>query len=88
MLFYSDSETYKYVFHPINAYQLLKRTAKYIPKLTKTIPDFQFKFPLPSLSDAYAGASLGLADILEYYALDPFDIANGHLKHHGDDSCF
>ena len=32
------------------------------------------------------GASLGLADILEYYDLNAYQIANGRIKSHSDDS--
>ena len=74
------------MFHPINAYKLLKRTAKYIPKLRKLQHNLEFRHPIPSLADAYMGASLGLADILEYYDLNAYQIANGRIKSHSDDS--
>ena len=45
--FDETTETEDYVFHPVNAYHLLKRTTKWIPKLTKVIPNLDFEFHLP-----------------------------------------
>ena len=45
--FDEKTETEEYVFHPVNAYHLLKRTTKWIPKLTKVIPNLDFEFHLP-----------------------------------------
>ena len=45
--FDEKTETEDYVYHPVNAYHLLKRTTKWIPKLTKVIPNLDFEFHLP-----------------------------------------
>ena len=45
--FDEKTETEEYVFHPVNAYHLLKRTTKWIPKLAKVIPNLDFEFHLP-----------------------------------------
>ena len=37
----------EYVFHPVNAFHLLQRTTKWLPKLTKLIPNLDFEFHLP-----------------------------------------
>ena len=68
------------MYHPINAFHLLKRTAKWIPKIKKIIPGFEFKFNLPQVSDIYVGAVLGLADIHEHYNMNTLDLANGTIK--------
>ena len=78
--FYREKETKKYVYHPINAFHLLQRTAIWIPRLTKVIPEFEFKFNLPKISDAYVGAALGLADIHEHYNINTMDLADGRIK--------
>ena len=44
---FDDSETEEYVFHPVNAYHLLQRTSKWIPKLVKVITNLDFEFHLP-----------------------------------------
>ena len=77
---HSEKESKKYVYHPINAFHLLQRTAIWIPRLTKIIPEFEFKFNLPKISDAYVGAALGLADIHEHYNINTMDLADGKIK--------
>ena len=79
-VFFRETESKEYVYHPINAFHLLKRTAKWIPKIKKIIPGFEFKFNLPQMSDIYVGAVLGLADIHEHYNMNTLDLANGTIK--------
>ena len=49
-IYFRETETYEYVYHPINALHLLKRVAKWIPKIKKQMPDFKFNFNLPGLT--------------------------------------
>ena len=67
--YFRDSESLTYVHHPVNALHMLKRTSKYIPKFVKLIPNFKFAHNLPSVSDAFVGATHGIADIHEHYNL-------------------
>ena len=79
-IYFRQTETPNYVLHPVNAYHLLKRTAKWIPKLMKNLPNFKFAFNVPSISDAYVGAALGLADIHEHFNLETNDLAKGEFE--------
>ena len=46
----------------------------------KILPNLKFEFSLPSETDADIGASNGLADIQEYYDLDPMLLIKGLVK--------
>ena len=79
--FDEKTEQNDYVKHPINAFHLLQRTSRWIPKLKKVIPNLHFNFTLPSVTDAIFEASNGLADILEYYNLqNPIDFVKGQIQ--------
>jgi hypothetical protein len=69
--FYSlETDSEEYVFHPINAFHMMQRTATWLPKLKRLLPDLEFAFNFPSVTDATSGAAHGLSDILEYHNLD------------------
>ena len=70
--------------HPLDCLQILKRTATYIPKLLQTVPDKDMENYAPFLTQAYTASLIGLADIQEYYDLNPKDIAEGILKFGGN----
>ena len=44
------------------------------------MPNFKFAFNVPSISDAYVGAALGLADIHEHFNLETNDLAKGEFE--------
>ena len=73
-------ETCSYVFHPINAFHLLHRIIKWIPKLSKVIPSLDFQFSLPSSQDANVGAANGIADLQEHYNTNPIDFIHGKVQ--------
>lgn len=60
---------------------MLKRAAKFLPQLVKIFPADQelIRF-LPHLTVSYRTALFGLADIQEYYDLDPILMANGTIQ--------
>ena len=88
-LFYSEtSETCQYVYHPINAFHLLQRTTKWIPKLTKLIPNLDFKFSLPNSQDANVGAANGIADLQEHYLTNPLELVSGIVKDYESDTLY
>ena len=82
-IFSSFTSTEDHAKHPLHCFQLLKRATIYIPKLLKIIPDDQLRQKLPSLGESYTGAMIGIADIQEYYDLDPLEIAKGKIKFDG-----
>ena len=73
-------ENIVYVNHPINCYKLLKRTTKFLPKLLKIVPDQDLTRILPFLPESYQTSLFGLADIQEYYDLDPLLMSNGTIQ--------
>ena len=78
---FRENETSEYVHHPINAFHLLKRSSKFIPKLKKWLPKKLYSFyDIKTLSEQYIRACQGLADIQEFHDTDPMDIANGIIK--------
>ena len=77
---FSWTETSDYVYHPINAFRLLKRTAIWMPKIIKHIPSLNFKYDIPTLLEECTRALHGLADIIEYYDVDPKELAKGRIK--------
>ena len=46
----------------------------------EVIPNLNFEFHLPSTSEAIEGAIHGLADIVEHYELDAYDLVQGRVK--------
>ena len=78
--YFSDSVNYNYVNHPINCYVFLKRVAKYLPTLLKMLPNQELTKYLPHLKESYLAALYGLADIQEYYDLEPLQMANGLVQ--------
>ena len=76
----SEFKSHDFVHHPINCYQLLKRTAKYLPSLLKILPNQQLMKYLPYLTKSFNAAKFGLADIQEYYDLEPLQMANGLVQ--------
>ena len=56
-----------------------ERLSKWLPKLMKVIPNLNFEFHLPSTSEAIEGAIHGLADIVEHYDLDAYDLGPLHV---------
>ena len=56
-----------------------ERLSKWLPKLMKVIPNLNFEFHLPSTREAIEGAIHGLADIVEHYDLDPYDLVQGRV---------
>ena len=82
-LFFRESVSNEYVFHPINAYHLLKRTSYWLPNIFKLLPNLSnhfARFNMTLLSDEFKRASHGLADLHEYFALKTNDIAKGYLR--------
>ena len=76
-----DNEEADYVFHPINAFHLMKRLALSMPNLLKKIPDLEFNYDLiKKISADYLRSFHGLADIHEYFAFETTEIAAGNLK--------
>ena len=92
---YSHNATSDYVYHPINAFQLLKRTYSisiHLNELIKEIPKLEpLVLSLTSLTDDYGRAHHGIADLHEYLDLDPLDLSKGIIvdslhgtKHHSN----
>ena len=77
-----DIETTEYSYHPINAYHLLQRTSKWLPKLQKLLPKLKIGFNLPNNFDANIGSAVGISDLQEYHNLDPMDIIQGKIYDH------
>ncbi len=42
--FEEDQDSLDYVFHPINAFHMLQRTTKWLPKLKKLLPELKLEF--------------------------------------------
>ena len=82
VLFSSENVPKEYVFHPINAYHLLKRTSIYLPTIFKQMPkqiDQFIKFNVTSLPYELTRASHGIADLLEFYNFNAVDLMKGKL---------
>ena len=66
----------EYVYHPINAYNLIKRVSKYLPKLTNN------EFIKTALADSdYIKYQIGIGmyNLMEYYAMTPMNLMKGIL---------
>ena len=74
----------KEMFHPLNCLKVLKRISKYLPKLLGIIPNNNLKNALRFVPEAYVGGLTALADIQEYFNLDPTDISNGIIEYNSD----
>ena len=75
---YDESSTY--VYHPINAFHLLKRLAHTLPKLKKNIPKMIFGYNYSTLSNDYVRTMHGIADLHEFHNLNILQIAKGIIK--------
>ena len=77
----------EYVFHPVNAFNLLKRTysiSEHINLLISLIPNLKpnleyISYYRNNILKDYIRAHHGLADLHEYIGISPNDIANGRL---------
>ena len=67
---------------------MLQRTTKWIPKLTKLIPNLDFKFSLPNSQDANVGAANGIADLQEHYLTNPLELVSGIVKDYESDTLY
>ena len=82
--FFRNKESPDYVFHPLNAFQLLKRTysiSKFMEHLSKIMPELKSvslntEFLYKDLTRAYHG----LADLHEYVNLDTYDLSKGIIR--------
>ena len=82
VLYSSENTSEEYVFHPINAYHLLKRTSIYLPNIFKLLPKqihHFIKFNVTSLTYDLTRASHGIADLLEFYKYKATNLAKGIL---------
>ena len=77
--FDEETETESYVFHPVNAFHLLKRATKWFSKLNNLSPNVNFEFHLPSSGEAINEASNGLADLQEHYGLDSMELVKVYI---------
>ena len=82
LLFSAKIETEEYANHPINAYHLLQRTKKWMPKLMKLFPTMTSEFNFPSHFDANVGSAIGISDLQEYHNLDTQDIMHGKITNY------
>ena len=48
--FDENQDPAEYVYHPINAFHMLQRTTKWLPKLKKLLPEINFEFRSSNLS--------------------------------------
>ena len=55
---------------------IFNRITKYLPKLKSLMPELEFKYTIPDISDATAN---GLADIQEFHNLDLKKLAKGEI---------
>ena len=79
-IFCSNEETDQYVYHPVNAYNLLKRISTWVPKLKMIPMKIREKMKIAALSKEQIRICEGIADILEFYDSNPVDIANGIIR--------
>ena len=80
MTFSQEENLEEYVYHPINAFNLLKRSAsigKWIPKLNTSIQFFNSKEDSFALEEDLHNSHLGIAAINEYVDIDTNSIAKG-----------
>ena len=76
-IFSLHNVTEEYVYHPINAFNLVKRTTKFLPKvLNNTHIQTSFSFTnhiMLQLANA-------IYNLEEYYAITPKDLVNGIIR--------
>ena len=77
---FSELKYPSYVYHPINALHLLKRTSTMMPKLIRKNPKIQFNYNFTELREDYSRAYHGLADINEYFQINLKKFAYGYFK--------
>ena len=78
--FCRHNESSTYVYHPINAFHLLKRLAHTLPKLKIIIPKTIFDYNYSTLSNDYVRTMHGMADLHEFHNLNILQIAKGIIK--------
>ena len=78
----------EYVQHPINAFHLLQRTSQSMPKVIKVIKGLKFNYDFNLLFEDFMRAHHGLADLHEYYNLDPLEISKGKFKNVANGNTF
>ena len=66
----------EYVYHPINAYNLIKRVTKYLPKVTNN--EF-IKTALADTDYIMYQIGIGMYNLMEYYAIPPMNLIKGIL---------
>ena len=72
--------TSTYVYHPINAFHLLKRFSDWMPQLQTYVQHaFSIEYDTSSMEDEMYHAASGLTDIYEFHNLTLHDFANGHI---------
>ena len=64
----------EYVYHPINAYNLIKRVTKYLPKVTNN--EF-IKTALADTDYIMYQIGIGMYNLMEYYAIPPMNLIKG-----------
>ena len=79
-LIFRHNESSTYIYHPINVFHLLKRSAHTLPKLKKIIPKAIFPYNYSTLSDDYIRTLHGIADLHEFHNLNILQIAKGVIK--------
>ena len=87
---FRNTEPPNYVYHPVNSFHMLERTTfilDFIPKLKRLMP-LEFRFDKDSILHDYKRAHHGLADLHEYFNVDPGDIAKGVIKHKATEQVF
>ena len=67
-----------YVFNPINAFHMLKRNSKWLPKLLPNNSLYNQLFL--NTNSTLKEAAFGIVDVQEFYDLNIDDIINGTLK--------
>ena len=87
---FRHAEAPDYVYHPVNSFHMLERTTfilDFIPKL-KRLMTLDFRLDKKSILHDYKRAHHGLADLHEYFSVDPGEIAKGVIKHKATNQVF
>ena len=77
-VFRSSLTAENYVYHPINAFHMLKRNAEWLSKLLPESSLYHQLFSNPN--STLQEATYGIVDIQEFYDLNIYDIINGTLQ--------
>ena len=78
--FKSNEDFFNYVYHPINAFKLLKRVSKFQNIIGQIIPHIEIDFH--TSEDDFHRAYHGIADIHEFYGLKLNELTKGKIKSH------